>query len=178
MLQNRLKLLMVKKHKTIKQVSQETGIKKGSLEMYVLGRDIIGDDLTILARYFETNIPYLCGIWDLIADEKHFSHFRKLFRDKSYYYIPDTSDIFEDLDNCFYNFWIQAIENTVLENNFKAEKFFKALMFKEKDDCVFITISDKDVIKSLECYNSIIRYHYPEGGEYTPILSFKGNTIE
>ena len=83
MLQNRLKLLMVKKHKTIKQVSQETGIKKGSLEMYVLGRDIMGDALTILARYFETNTSYLCGIWDLMADEKHFSHFRKLFRDKS-----------------------------------------------------------------------------------------------
>ena len=121
---------MVKNHKTIKQVSQETGIKKGPLEMYVLGRDIMGDDLTILARYFETNTSYLCGIWDLMADEKHFSHFRKLFRDKSYYYIPDISDIFEDLDNCFYNFWIQAIEFTVLENNFKAEKFFKALIFK------------------------------------------------
>ena len=169
---------MVKNHKTIKQVSQETGIKKGPLEMYVLGRDIMGEDLTILARYFKTNTIYLCGIWDLAADEKHLSHFRKLFKDKSNYYIPDISDIFEDLDNCFYNFWIQAIEFTVLENNFKAEKFFKALIFKEKDDCVFITISDKDVIKSLECYNSIIRYYYPEGGEYTPILSFKGNTIE
>lgn len=178
MLQNRLKLLMVKKDKTIKQVSQETGIKKGSLEMYVLGRDIMGDDLAILARYFKTNTLYLCGILDLAADEKHFSHFKKLFRDKSYYYIPDISNIFEDLDNCFYNFWIQAIEYTVLENNFKAEQFFKALIFREKDDRVFITVSDKDVIKSLECYNSIIRYYYPEGGEYTPILSFKGNIIE
>lgn len=178
MLQNRLILLMVKKDKTIKQVSQETGIKKGSLVMYVLGRDIMGDDLAILARYFKTNTLYLCGILDLAADEKHFSHFKKLFRDKSYYYIPDISDIFEDLDNCFYNFWIQAIEYTVLENNFKAEQFFEALIFKEKDDCVFITVSDKDVIKSLECYNSIIRYYYPEGGEYTPILSFKGNIIE
>lgn len=33
-LQNRLKQLMLKKHKTVEQVSQETGIKKGSLEMY------------------------------------------------------------------------------------------------------------------------------------------------
>ena len=87
MLQNNLKLLMVKNHKTIKQVSQETGIKKGSLEMYVLGRDIMGDDLTILARYFKTNTIYLSGIWDIAADEKHLSHFRKLFKDKSIYQI-------------------------------------------------------------------------------------------
>ncbi|WP_257865643.1 hypothetical protein [Streptococcus agalactiae] len=40
MLQNRLKQLMLKKHKTVEQVSQETGIKKGSLEMYILGKDI------------------------------------------------------------------------------------------------------------------------------------------
>lgn len=72
---------MLKKHKTVEQVSQETGIKKGSLEMYILGKDIMTDDLDILTRYFQTNSPYLTGIWGIAADEKHVTHFRKLFKD-------------------------------------------------------------------------------------------------
>lgn len=67
MLENRLKQLMLKKHKTVEQVSQETGIKKGSLEMYILGKDIMTDDLDILTRYFQTNSPYLTGIWGIAA---------------------------------------------------------------------------------------------------------------
>ncbi|EFR44657.1 helix-turn-helix domain-containing protein [Streptococcus pseudoporcinus] len=126
MLQNRLKQLMLKKHKTVEQVSQETGIKKGSLEMYILGKDIMT----------------------------------------------------EDLDNCFYNFLIQSLEFTVLENNGRAERFFKELTFQPLDDCIVITVSDRYVIEALESYNQIIRYHYPEGGDYTPILSFKGKNIE
>nr|WP_232011001.1 helix-turn-helix transcriptional regulator [Streptococcus pseudoporcinus] len=125
-LQNRLKQLMLKKHKTVEQVSQETGIKKGSLEMYILGKDIMT----------------------------------------------------EDLDNCFYNFLIQSLEFTVLENNGRAERFFKELTFQPLDDCIVITVSDRYVIEALESYNQIIRYHYPEGGDYTPILSFKGKNIE
>ncbi|HEL0247696.1 TPA: helix-turn-helix transcriptional regulator [Streptococcus equi subsp. zooepidemicus] len=178
MLQNRLKQLMLKKHKTVEQVSQETGIKKGSLEMYILGKDIMTDDLDILTRYFQTNSPYLTGIWDIAADEKHVTHFNKLFKDSSYYFMPDVSDIFEDLDNCFYNFWIQSLEFIVLENNGRAERFFKELTFQPMDDCVVITVSDRYVIEALESYNQIIRYHYPEGGDYTPILSFKGKVIE
>lgn len=126
MLQNRLKQLMLKKHKTVEQVSQETGIKKGPLEMYILGKDIMT----------------------------------------------------EDLDNCFYNFLIQSLEFTVLENNGRAERFFKELTFQPLDDCIVITVSDRYVIEALESYNQIIRYHYPEGGDYTPILSFKGKNIE
>lgn len=177
-LENRLKQLMLKKHKTVEQVSQETGIKKGFLEMYILGKDIMTDDLDILTRYFQTNSPYLTGIWGIAADEKHVTHFRKLFKDSSYYFMPDVSDIFEDLDNCFYNFWIQSLEFTVLENNGRAERFFKELTFHPQDDCVFITVSDRYVIEALESYNQIIRYHYPEGGDYTPVLIFKGKAIK
>ena len=70
MLQNNLKLLMVKNHKTIKQVSQETGIKKGSLEMYVLGRDIMVMILLFLLAILKLT-PSICLEFGILQPMKN-----------------------------------------------------------------------------------------------------------
>ncbi|WP_449463549.1 hypothetical protein [Streptococcus suis] len=160
------------------RISDETGIGLDQLEAYLTGEAIQHDDAILLAYYFETNTHYLNGLWDIPVAQRYLSRFQKFFQDKDQHFIPDFDEVFKDPDNCFYNFWIQALKSCVLTSNTKAKHFFDSLTLHSIEDKVYISIPDDVIIDTLKSYNRIIRYHYPSGGRFTPIQSFKGQVIE
>lgn len=178
MIRNNLPNLISKSNKSLEQISNDTGIGLTQLKKYITSQQIPDGDADILIHYFKTNRYYFTGLWELAADQIYFSKFDKFFKDDMLEFIPNFIDVFQDDSNCFYGFWIQALQYTALLNNERAKDFFESLHIQTLENGTFITISDDDLIKAIKIYNEIIRYHYPSGGEYSPILTFKGQKID